>query len=76
MTNLTRREKLAYATIAKLEAEIETIKKDAERYRFAKATIREDYELGNTTYCLSDNSAGWDRTIDKAMEENNAANRD
>jgi len=55
--------------LCRLHSENEALRKDAARYRFAKYHIGEDYELGGTSYYLSDNSSGWDKTIDKAMDQ-------
>jgi chromosome segregation ATPase len=43
---------------------------DAARYRWAKENISDDYALGygNPCYLLSDDSSGWDATIDAAMK--------
>ena len=65
-------ERIAYemtVELGRLHAENEALRKDAARYRFAKHHIGEDYELGGTSYYLSDNSSGWDKTIDKAMDQ-------
>ena len=76
MTNLTRREKLAYATIAKLEAENESLRKDAGRWKkleqivcFGDSTTeQEDYVIAliNGYHSAENLRAGID-AIDKAM---------
>ena len=53
--------------VAELEKQRDELQKDADRYRWLKANIREGYEFGSGYY-LSDESDGWDKTIDKAMQ--------
>ena len=44
----------------------EGLVRDAERYRWLKANIRDGYSFGRGYY-LSDESDGWDRTVDAAI---------
>ena len=78
MTNLTRREKLAYATIAKLEAENEALRKDSGRWKkleqivcFGDSTTdQEDYVIAliNGYHSAENLRAGID-AISEVMEQ-------
>jgi hypothetical protein len=53
------------------KVERDALAKDAERYRWLKENIREDYDLSddNPCYHLSDDPTHWDSTIDAAMAQ-------
>lgn len=49
--------------------EIRALRKDAERYRWLKENIMEQYNLPGSYYLPDDAPEVWDRTIDAAMEQ-------
>ncbi|MFT0533972.1 hypothetical protein ACMHYJ_14255 [Castellaniella hirudinis] len=48
---------------------IAALRKDAERYRWLKANIQDDYTLPGGYYIPDEDTGTWDKTVDTAMEQ-------
>ena len=49
--------------------EVQALRKDAQRYRWLKANIQDDYALPGGYYIPDEDTETWDKTVDAAMEK-------